>query len=60
MFERFKKLITFIFGKPWIYICASFIALIFILFGCQGLMNVNGHDNNVIVEDSFKGGSNET
>lgn len=58
MLERFKKWITFIFRQPWVY--ASFIVLLFILFGCQGLMNVNGHDNNVVVEDSFKGGSNET
>lgn len=58
--ERLKKWSTFIFRQPWIYILASFVVFLFILFGCQGLMNVNGHDNNVVVQDSFKGGANET
>lgn len=57
MLERFKKCFTFIFCKPWMYIFACLIVFLFILFGCQGLMNVNGHDNNVVVEDSFEGGN---
>ncbi len=60
MLEIFKKWITFIFRQPWMYIFVCLIVFLFILFGCQGLMNVNGHDNNVVVQDSFEGGSNET
>ena len=57
MLERFKKCITFIFCKPWMYIFACLIVFLSILFGCQGLMNVNGEDNQVIVNESFKGGN---
>ncbi len=57
MFDRIKKCIGFIFHQPWIYIFACLIVFLFILFGCQGLMNVNGEDNQVIVNESFKGGN---
>lgn len=57
MIERIKKCIGFIFRQPVLYICASFFVLLLLFFGCQGLMNVNGEDNQVIVSESFKGGN---
>ncbi len=57
MLEVFKKCISFIFRQPVLYICVSFFVLLCLLFGCQGLMNVNGEDNQVIVSESFKGGN---
>lgn len=32
------------------------VVLVVSLFSCQGLMNVNGSRNNVVVQDSFKRG----
>ncbi len=57
MLERFKKCISFIFRQPILYIFAIIVVFLCLSIGCQGLMNVNGHDNNVVVEDSFEGGN---
>lgn len=57
MLDRIKKFMGFIFRQPVLYIFAIIVVFLCLLFGCQGLMNVNGEENQVIVTDSFKGGN---
>lgn len=57
MLERIKNCIGFIFRQPILYIFAIIVVFLCLSIGCQGLMNINGEDNQVIVNESFKGGN---
>ncbi len=60
MFERFLKWLSGMKIPVGVYIITLFLVFSLIAVSCQGLFNVNANESAVILNDTLKGGSNET
>ena len=60
MLERFKNWLLGLKIPLGVYILAFLLVFSFIAVSCQGLFNVNANESSVVLNDSLKGGSNET